>query len=221
MKEKIVVVIPAYNEAKYIEKVVKRAKAVADEVVVVDDRSKDNTEAVARKAGAIVVRLLANMGAGFSTRIGCDLALKRGADIIATIDADGQHEPEDIPKMLSILKKEDLDIIFGSRQRDKNMPIIKRIGNWGLSTLTKMLFNININDSQTGFHVFTKKAYPRLRWDSSRYGVVSEFVVKVAKSNLRFIEVPIKTIYTDKKTGMNKKDALKSAVKMVKWRLEK
>ncbi len=216
---KTFVVIPAYNEEKTIGRVASEARKYADEVVVVDDHGKDLTSEKAKEAGAITVRLVVNMGAGFATRVGCDIAVQRGADVIVTLDADGQHDPADVPQLVKTLEDERLDIVFGSRPRNEAMPFVKKVGNFGLSLIASTLFRIRITDSQTGFHAFTKEAYPKLRWESSRYGVVSEFVVKTAKARLRFKEVEVKTIYTGKVGGMRKRDAVKSVWKMLWWRV--
>ena len=213
-------VIPAFNESKYIGDVIKKTLHPVDNIIVVDDFSKDNTFQVSKKAGAYALRNPINMGAGFSTRIGCDLASHFGADFILTIDADGQHDPEEIPKLKKLLINKKLDIVFGSRPQDKNMPIIKRIGNKGLSFIANVLFDVKIRDSQTGYHIFTRKAYKKLRWESNRYGIVSEFVMKVGRHKLKVGEATVKTIYTDKEAGMTKIDAVKSVLSMFKWRLK-
>ena len=220
MSKKTIAVIPAYNEAKRIAPVIKESINYVDDVIVVDDHSNDSTYKVAKNAGATAVRLITNMGAGMATRVGCDIAVDNGADIIVTLDADGQHSPDDIPKLLKALQEPKTDIVFGSRPRNKNMPLLKRLGNFGLSAVAIFLFGINIKDSQTGFHAFTKEAYKKLRWSSNRYGVVSEFVANVAKSRLAYKEVDVKTIYTDKTVGMRKRDAIKAVISMIKWRLK-
>jgi len=219
-KKKTIAVIPAFNEAKRIGSVISETKKHVDEVIVVDDHSKDNTAAVAKKSGVITIRLATNMGAGMATRIGCDIAVEKDADVIVTLDADGQHSPDDIPKLIKELNKQGLDIVFGSRPRNKNMPFMKCVGNFGLSLVANFLFGVNIKDSQTGFHAFTKNAYTNLRWSSNRYGIVSEFVANVGKNKLKYKEVKVKTIYTDKIAGMRKRDAVKSVIDMVKWRLK-
>jgi glycosyltransferase involved in cell wall biosynthesis len=216
-----IVVIPALNESKRIAKVIGQTLSMVDEVIVVDDHSQDPTFEVAKKKGAKSIRLATNMGAGFATRLGCDIACSNEADVIITLDADGKHDPAEIPKLVKTLQKGKYDIVFGSRPRDKNMPWIKRIGNSGLSWIASFLFGVNISDSQTGFHAFTKESYPKIRWESERYGMVSEFIMNVGKHRLSYKEVPIKTIYTDKQTGMSKIDALKSAFSMLSWRLRK
>lgn len=218
---KVIAAIPAYNESTRVGAVIKHALKYVDEVIVVDDHSRDNTFEIAKNSGAVAVRLVTNMGAGFATRIACDLAVNHNADIIVTIDADGQHSPDDIPKLVSCLQKNNVAIVWGARPRDDNMPLFKRIGNWGLSTICKTLFKLKITDSQTGFHAFTKEAYQKIRWASNRYGVVSEFVANTAKSKLPYCEVPVKTIYVGKKAGMNSKDAVKAVFSMISWRLRR
>jgi len=215
---KIIAVIPAYNEASRITPVITKAKTLVDEVIVIDDHSKDTTYQIAKKAGATTVRLITNMGAGFATRTGCDLALEKGATYIVTLDADGQHDPNEIPLFINPLKQ-GKDMVFGCRQRNKNMPAVKRLGNWGLTTICKILFGIQVNDSQSGFRAFSNTAYQKLRWTSERYGVVSEIVANASKHKLSYQEVIIKTIYNDKEAGMGKIDAVKSVMSMLKWRL--
>jgi len=217
-RRKTIAVIPAFNEAARIKGVIEATLRYAGTVAVVNDCSTDDTSDIAGAFGAIVHDLKVNMGAGYATRIGCDWAVQNGAEIIVTIDADGQHDPDDIPRLANILIKENLDIVFGYRPRNQNMPLINRMGGTLLFSLSRLLFNVNIEDTQTGFHVFTKQCYPKLRWKSNRYGFVSEFVYKVSKHNLRYKEVPIKTIYYNEKQGMRKRDGIKSILLMLLWR---
>ncbi len=220
MKFETWAVIPAYNEAQCIGRVVKKTRKYVDQAIVVDDCSRDNTADRARDAGAIVITNPVNMGAGFSTRVGCDIAAESGARYMLTIDADEQHDPGEIPRLKKHLVEKELDIVFGARPQDKNMPLVKRIGNRGLSFIASTLFGVRIMDSQTGYHLFTAEAYPKLRWVSDRYGVVSEFVMRVGRAKLKYGEVRVKTIYSGKKTGMTKTDAVKSVLSMLKWRLK-
>ncbi len=215
--KKKIAVIPAYNEQDRVGRVVAEVLGYVDGVIVVDDASDDNTAGEAEAEGAEVIRLKHNMGAGYATRVGCDRAV-READLIITLDADGQHDPGDIPLLLDPVMAGVSDIVFGSRARNRNMPLVKRLGNSLMSRISRVLFKIEINDTLTGFHAFCSKCYPRLRWESDRYGVVSEFVYRVAESRLRYAEVPVQTIYTGKKAGMRKRDGLKSILYMLKWR---
>ena len=220
---KIYAVIPAYNEEKTVAEVVGKTRdlEIVDEVIVVDDCSTDNTFREAKKAGARAVRLIINMGAGFSTRIGCDIAVNDGADVIVTLDADGQHDPAEIPRLVQVLGDKGLDIVFGSRPLNSEMPLIKRFGNTGLYWIAYLLYKMRIKDTQTGYHVFTRDAYEKIRWESNRYGVVSEIPVRVAKNKLKHEEVIIETIYTDKVRGISVLDGLKSGWMMLLWRFQR
>lgn len=215
----IIAVIPAYNEAARIAPVIRGVRSQVTAVIVIDDHSCDATADVARRAGALVVRLATNMGAGFATRTGCDIAVAHGAEIIVTIDADGQHDPTEIPKLLTTLERDKLDIVYGSRPQRPPMPWIKRLTNRMGSYIISRLFGTTIRDTQTGFHVFTATCYPKLRWKSCRYGMVSEFVMRTGINRLKYKEVEISTIYTDKTAGMSLKDGAKALLKMVWWRL--
>ena len=217
---KTIAVVPAYNEATRIGRVVEQTKRYTNQIIVIDDHSKDKTSEIADEAGAIVVRLAANQGAGFATRMGCDLAVEAGADIIVTIDADGQHDPKEIPALLAALKKQEADIVYGSRPQQKPMPLMKRTANFFGSFLISRMFGTTISDTQTGFHAFTSQAYPKLRWESNRYGMVSEFVMRTGINKLKYAEVSVKTIYSDKRTGMTFFDGIKSLFHMVWLRVK-
>lgn len=212
-----VAAIPAHNEAGRIGHVVRGALKQVDSVIVVDDGSVDGTGREALEAGATVIRLEENRGVGFATREACDRAVALGANVIVTLDGDGQHDPDDIPSLLKELG--DTDVVFGSRPRDHNMPVLKRAGNLCLSFLCRRLYGIPTHDSQTGLRAFRPEAYSRLRWCSDGYSVASECVVNSARAGLRYSEVPIKTIYIDKPTGMRAHHAIRAFVDVILWRL--
>ena len=134
---KTVAVIPAHNEEESIAEVVEKTRNFVDSVVVVDDGSVDNTFRNAEKAD-ITLRHVVNMSKGLALLTGIEAALKEDADIIVTLDGDNQHDPTDIPRFVNILKEENLDIIFGSRQLNGTMPHILRFGNWWLTTSIRL-----------------------------------------------------------------------------------
>lgn len=217
---KTAAVIPAYNESERISYVICEVKKYVDSVIVVDDASADTTSQIAADCGADLIRLSSNRGVGYATRIGCDRAYSKGADYIITVDADGQHAPAEIPLLIKELRTRDMDIVFGSRERNSNMPLIKRFGNSALAMLFFLLFRIRINDTQTGFHAFTKDAYKLLRWSSDGYAASTEISVKVKEKNLSFSEVRVSTIYCGKKKGMMLEDGLLVVFLMVFWRFK-
>jgi len=216
---KITAVIPAFNEAGRIKDVVDKTRYFVDEIIVVNDCSADNTSEIAKSTGVIVIDLPQNRGAGYATRTGCDKAVENMADLIVTLDADGQHCAEDIPDLVDKIIEGKHDIIFGYRIKDKSMPAIKKIGNSILAFMSLMLFRVKLKDALTGFHVFTREAYPKIRWDAERYGFILEYVYKVNKGKLNYAEVKVKTIYCNKNHGMSIKDGVKAVFLLFMWRL--
>jgi glycosyltransferase involved in cell wall biosynthesis len=213
----ITAVMPAFNEEKTIGKVIEQTKKSVDNIIVVDDGSEDKTYNVARKTGVTVLRHVINMGLGFTLKTGCEKAIKDGADIIVTIDGDGQHDPNEISKLVGILKKGNFDIVFGTRMLDKNMPLTKKFGNWLINSSSRFLFKIDMNDTQSGFRAFKGTAWERLKWSSDGYAVSSEIIMNTAKNRLKFKEVTIRTIYGDKFKGTTPFDGIRIFMKMLWW----
>jgi glycosyltransferase involved in cell wall biosynthesis len=216
---KVVAVMPVYNEEKHVGRVIRETRKYVDEVVAVDDGSRDKSYLKAEKAGARALKHIINMGLGFTLRTGAEKAVKDGADIIITIDSDGQHDPAEIPKLVRELKKNKLDVVIGFRPPDKNMPFTKKLGNWIIYKASKTFFGVDIKDTQSGFRVLTRKAFEKIKWDSARYAVSSEIVMRIGKQKLKYKEVPIKTIYGDKYKGTNVIDGLKIFISMLWWKM--
>ena len=213
MAKKIIAVIPAYNEEKHIEDVINNTKKYVDEIIVVDDGSKDKTFQKSKKAD-LVLKHIINMGKGLALKTGIEAAIKRKADIIVTIDADGQHNPKDIPRLLKELEKNNLDIVIGGRPFDKNMPLVQRFGNLIIHKMFTSFFHVNVNDTQSGFRIFKSNIYPKIKWLASSYSVETEMLIKVGKCNLKYKEIPIDTIYKDKYKGTTVLDGVKIVMKM-------
>ncbi len=219
-KYRIIAVVPAYNEADRIEAVIHKARNYVDEIIVVNDGSSDDTSAIARVCGVEVIDLLINRGAGYATRCGCDHALLRNAEIIITLDADGQHCAADIPDLVDTLIESRLDIVFGYRIQGKGSPIEKKLGNKMLSFMVRCLYNMKLKDVLTGFHAFPASSYPLIRWKANRYVFILEYIKNVYKNRLKFAEVKIKTIYFEKQHGMKIYDGIKSMFYLIWWRCE-
>lgn len=217
-KYKVTAIIPAFNEEEKIEEVIKKTKKYVDEVIVIDDCSIDATKARAIATGVSLISLPKNMGVGYATRVGCELALQKGAHFLVTLDSDGQHDPADIPAMLDMIINKNLDIVFGYREKDHSMPFIKKIGNSILAYFSQILYGIRLKDALTGFHVFKACSFPQITWESNRYGFIQEFVLNIYKNKLSYGEVLVKTIYLDKKVGMRKRDGLKSIYLLFYWK---
>lgn len=201
---KVCFVIPAYNEAKAVGSVVKHLDdALRDvnftyEIVVIDDGSKDGTEATARDAGAKVIRHILNVGSGGATATGLSYAQQQNFTIAATLDADGQHDPKDVIRGVQKLQDEQADLLIGSRLLDASgMSNVKIIGNRGLSIITYLTFGVNVTDSQSGLRVYSRDALDKLKWKTSGYEFCSEMLWRAKQQKLTIKEYPIKAIYTD------------------------
>lgn len=186
--------IPAYDEAGAIGDVVRRALATgcADAVLVVDDGSTDETAAEAEAAGAVVVRLATNAGKGVALRAGVEAAGE--ADVLILMDADGQDDPADAPRLLDALAA-GADLVIGSRfagtLRDGAITPLNRFGNLALTRLMAWLYGHPIGDSQAGFRAARREALLRLRWRAQRYDVETEVYARALRAGLSVTEVPV------------------------------
>jgi len=219
MSDIIWAVIAAKNEEKHIAKVIRDTKKHVDKIVIVDDGSTDNTNEIATKSGAIVLTHLVNLGKGAAIKTGCEYARDNKADIIVLLDADHQHEPKDIPKLITSLKKS--QIVFGVRKKRKNMPLVLKFGNWFINSVTRTLYGVKIVDTQCGFRVFRAKIYPLLKWRSSNYSLESEMIANVGKKRLKYTQVPISTIYSDKYKGTTIIDGVKIVGNLLWWKISR
>lgn len=219
--EDIWAIIPAYNEEGRLGNVVKEVKKHLKIVLVVDDGSKDGTLKEAKSISGIkLIEHKKNQGKGAALKTGCEYAFSNGAKAVLLIDSDGQHDPQDIPRLIKPLD-EGFDIVFASRTLDKNMPVVFRFGNWVINTTMKLLYGMKIHDTQSGFRAFTKKAYNTIRWKSTKYSVESEMIAKAGKAKLKYDEIMIKTIYNDKNKGTTVLDGMKIVRDMIWWRISK
>jgi len=194
----IAIVIPAYNEEKRVGSVVKDARAFADCVIVVDDGSTDKTGDVAAAAGATVIRHPQNAGAGAATMTGIEVARLQGATTLITLDADGQHDPKDIPKLLQPIKDGAADIVFANRFGQKNkIPAIRRVFNAIGNIVTFVATGIWAADSQCGFKVFGPKALKQVDLRMRGFEFCTEIVREAAIHRWRIAEIPTKVLYSE------------------------
>lgn len=196
---RVIVVVPAYNEGQAIGEVIRRIRACGHErIVVVDDGSSDDTGEQARRAGALVVRHLVNRGVGGAWGTGIEAALRLGADVVVTMDADGQHDPGDIPRLLAPIERGEADVVVGSRMLDaRGMPLSRRAANRIGTAITGLLFGVRTTDSQSGMRALSRAAAARMRLTTSGMEVCSEMMAEVARLGLRCVDAPIRVIYTD------------------------
>ncbi|MBW3015186.1 glycosyltransferase family 2 protein [Candidatus Woesearchaeota archaeon] len=216
---KTFVIIPAYNEERFIQDLVRETKKHTDYIIVVDDGSSDLTYERAEDAD-LVLRHPVNMGKGLAMSTGMHAALERGAKIIIFMDADGQHDPKDINKLVSKLENEKLDLVTGIREFNQNMPFIFRFGNTSLVRIFNFLFKSNVSDLSNGYRAMTYEAAQKIRWQSPGYGVETEMLANAAKHNLKIGEIPIETKYLDSYKGTTVFDGIKIFINMLIWRFK-
>ena len=214
---RIFVVVPAYNEAKRIGKVLRDLKKTKLPVVVVDDGSRDKTSQIAKRYGFITLRHEINLGKGAAMKTGAIAAFNLGADAVIFIDADGQHKISDLPNFLKALRTEKIDVVFGVRDLLK-IPFIRRVGNSIASILVNKLFGIHVLDLLCGYRAITKKAYRKINWTSSGYSVETEMVAMTGKYKLRHCEVAISTVYYDKFKGLSPTEGIGIIFDVLAWK---
>ncbi len=191
----IIAVIPAFNEENNIASVVKGTLNYANEVVVVNDGSSDKTGLVAKQAGATVINNETNMGKADAMYKGFDYALSKGADVVIVLDADGQHDPEEIPSFIEKIN-EGYDIVVGARRFNPDvMPKIRIFANSFSSFFTTLVCKTKILDSQSGYRAIRSEVLRKIKFSSHRYQIETEMLIKAAKCGFKIAFVPIKTIY--------------------------
>lgn len=189
---KTIAIIPAFNEESTIENIIKGTSKYVDEILVINDGSTDLTTDNARKTGATVIDNIVNRGLGKTIKRGYDEAIKRRADIIVQIDADGQYDPEEIPKLIKPILENRADLVLGSRLENLKyeMPWVKRNGNKAFTWLIRHLTGADIKDGQTGFRAVRKEVFETIELDGD-FTYTQEMIVKASKEGWRIGNVPI------------------------------
>lgn len=201
----ITAVIPAYNEERTIAQVVEESRRHASEVLVVDDGSEDATADLAMRAGASIIRIPRNSGKGNALSIGMSTAAKNGSDVIVCLDGDGQHDPDDIPRIVQPILDDKADMVIGSRflrMESKDLiPAYRRMGQNVLTYATNLGNVVKITDSQSGFRAFKKDIVTAFEYNESGMGIESEMARSAASMGIRIEEVPIMARYDGLETS--------------------
>ncbi len=188
--------IPTYNEERTISDIIKRSLIQVDKVIVCDDGSNDDTSQKAKDAGATVIRHEKNLGKGAALKSLFKHAKEIGADIVVTIDGDGQFLPEEIGKLIQPILNNDSDIVIGYRFHDSTeIPSYRKAGNKILDKITNMAAELPFRDTQSGFRAYSKKALESIKFSSDGFGADSEILVNASQKGLKISEVKVSVIY--------------------------
>lgn len=224
---RILAVIPAFGEERFIAGVVRRTRAVVPDVLVIDDGSPDATAARAREAGARVEEVRPNRGKGHALRLGFEAAVRGGYDAAVQLDADGQHAPEDLPPMIAAARSADL--VVGARRRvGTSMPWLRRQVNASCSAMVSLLAGARLRDVHSGFRLIRRRVLETIQCTTGTFDFEIEFLVRAARAGFRLRDVPVRTIYGEEISHIDPwKDTLKfcrvigyHAVGVEAWRRE-
>jgi glycosyltransferase involved in cell wall biosynthesis len=202
---RILVCIPAFNEAKTIADIIMNSKKHADGVIVYDDGSTDNTYDLAKSSGATVIKSPKNTGYGAAIRALFQAAKDQNADVMITLDSDGQHNPDQIPVLIEPLLKQGVDLVIGSRFLNRNdKERVPRYRSFGIKTITKLTQAASyggITDAQSGFRAYNKNALSKINLFEDGMAVSIEILLRAKEKKLLTTEVPITINYDVKDTS--------------------
>ncbi len=188
--------VPAYNEEGVIGNLIKKIIPLVDSVVVCDDGSTDLTSKESQDAGAFVIQHPQNKGKGAALQSLFDFARHSNADVIVTIDGDGQFLPEEIPKLTEDIENGKSDIVIGYRfETEKDMPSYRKIGNKVLDELSKTASNLNLRDTQSGFRAYSKKAIEKINFKNNGFVADSEILIDASTKDLTISEQHVTVLY--------------------------
>lgn len=215
-------VIPCFNEALHIRRVVTGAREFVRTVIVVDDGSTDATAVEARAAGAMVLALPRNTGKGAALKAGFAWATEHGFHAALTLDGDGQHDTSEIPAFLEAFERGDCDVVIGNRMTDtRAMPFMRRHTNRFTSAVISRLARQRLWDTQCGFRLIALDFWKKIKLDTRRYEMESELLIRASLAGARIAQVKVKTIYF--KSAQSKIRPIADAVRFFKlyWRCRK
>ncbi len=199
------VCIPAFNEEKTIGEIVEKSLQYADKVIVCNDGSTDKTGQKAKEKGAVIINHKKNLGYGAAIITLFEEARKQNAEIMITLDGDGQHNPEQIPTLVSALTENNVDVVIGSRFLDKNTnsPGYRKTGIKIITSASNFETNFKVSDSQSGFRAYSKNAIDAIHPTEEGMAVSTEILLKASNKGLSVAEVPISISYEGDTSSQN------------------
>jgi glycosyltransferase involved in cell wall biosynthesis len=221
-RPKVIAAIPCYNEEQFIGGVVHKTSQYVDQVVVVDDGSSDRTAEVAEAAGAMVVRHAVNQGYGEAIRTCFKMATSNGADILVTIDGDGQHSPDELPEVLEPLLIGEADLVIGNRFMSgaTNVPRYRKFGIDVITFLYNLGSRVKVSDAQSGFRAYRREVLDSVELTERGMGVSVQTIIQARRKGYRISEVPISCKYHSAGSTLNPvRHGVGVALTVVKLRL--
>src|SRR3989344_1495861 len=209
------IIVPAYHEAAVIQSVIAEIRAAGyQNIIIVDDGSQDDTYALAKATGVTALHHRLNRGKGAATKTGIEAAKLLGANIIVTMDGDGQHNPQDIARLIEPIEKNRCDVVLGTRLKNPvGMPRYKiwqnKIGN----LVTWYFYGLYVSDSQSGFRAYSRHTTELINTKTDRYEYDSEVIREIYLYKLKYKEVPIEVRYTDYSMGKIQKQGFINGLK--------
>jgi glycosyltransferase involved in cell wall biosynthesis len=196
---RVFVVVPAYNEAAAVGGVIRDLRTEFPDVVVVDDGSRDGTSPEAGRAGAVVLRHVINRGQGAALQTGIEYSLRRGADVIVTFDADGQHRIEDVHRLVDALRSTGSDVAIGSRflELRSNVPLRRRFVLRVAALFMRLTSGVALTDAHNGLRALTRRAASKIHLTIDGMAHASEIIDQIYTNRLTYTEVPIVVHYTE------------------------
>ena len=197
-------VIPAYNECKHLPDVVRRTRNELDHVLVVDDGSTDGTAEAAQTTGAEVIVHPENRGKGESIKTGLRYWTARGFAWVVILDADGQHRPEEIQRMLTATETDGAALLIGNRMNDlASMPLVRRLVNRYMSNKISRACGQQIPDTQCGFRMLHQDLIPSVLGGTNRFDYETEMLILASRQGFKVVSVPITTVYSDEVSSIH------------------
>jgi glycosyltransferase involved in cell wall biosynthesis len=214
-KPVVIAVIPAFNESQSIAEIIGEVRKYVTSIVVVDDGSYDKTADIAMSMNVNLVRHGRNMGKGIALKSGIKESLKYNPDIIITLDADAQHDPKDIPKIVRPIQNGDADIVIGSRYGGNSLseiPVIRGLALSIIEHVNRSLIRTSVKDTQSGYRAYSKSAFGIIsKYISTGYGADTELLATAELQGFRIAEVPVTIRYQGLQNTSKKNPVLHGA----------
>jgi len=223
-KKKVIVVMPAYNAAKILEKTYSDIpKKFVDGIILVDDCSKDDTVEISKRLGIKTIVHKKNKGYGGNQKTCYKNALKDGAEIIIMLHPDYQYDPKKIPEIIKPIQQDKADVVYGSRMlvrymaKKGGMPLWKRTGNFLLTAYMNLMIGTDLTDSATGYIAYSKKVLESIPFEYNDDGFCfdEEAIIQCANRKFRMVEVPIPTRYDDFSSSIDLKKSIKYGITLL------